>query len=624
MCGIGGIHRRDGAAADEAALRRMADALRHRGPDAAGVLADGPLGLAHTRLSILDLSEAGGQPMRSEDGRYAVAYNGEIYNHRELRGELEARGRRFRGHSDTEVALRAWMEWGTDAFARFEGMFALALWDGRERRLQLARDRFGIKPLCYRAGGDALVFGSGIPALLASGEVPARTDWAGLHEFLHFGAPLGERTILDGVRNLPPGCALTLDGSGLRVAPYASIFDAEEVRDDLPTAVRRVRGLLERAVRAHLVSDVPVGVFLSGGIDSSAITAFASKHYGGRLRTFTAGFGAGEAADELPAARATAGRFGTDHHELHVSAEDAGAAIERAVRRCGAPFGDPALIPLYLIYEQLGGDPKVILQGDGGDEIHGGYRHYALESRERRLRLAARLSRRAGPLVPRRGGWRRRWEYLQALYGGDPAVRLARTRSSSPPGASPARVFAPEARRRLEASDPFRRYREHYRRFASLAPVQRALYTDCAIVLPDLYFAKVDMASMAHGVEARVPMADARLAAYAMGLPASRKVRGGQGKRVLRRALRGVLPDEILDRPKTGLSLPVARWLRTSLAGYMRSVLLDGPAAGGGLFDRPALEDCIERHLGGREDHAKLLYALIQLAVWREAHRPQD
>ena len=617
MCGIAGVVYRDGRPVDCGMIARMGACLRHRGPDDEGVYTDGGAGLAHTRLSIIDLSEGGRQPMRSEDGRYVVSYNGEVYNFRVLRQRLEERGHEFRSRSDTEVVLRAFAEWGESSFAMLEGMFALAVWDSEERRLHLARDRFGIKPLYYHADAERVMFGSEIKALLESGEVGRELDWAGLHEYLYYNTALGERTMFAGVRKLEPGHALTVDEDGARLWEYCSVFDLEAVEDDYGTAVERVRELLERAVRAHLVSDVPVGVFLSGGIDSSAITAFASKHYGGRLKTFSAGFDFDCGVNELPKARAVAEHFGTDHHELQVSGGDVAGVIERLVRCHDQPFGDAANIPLFLLCEQLGDGNKVVLQGDGGDEVFAGYKPHSLMALERWATLFARATAWAAPLVTDRV---RYYGVAQWLNNTDPALRYAMVMADRRAGSHPTRAFVPGAQAMLEASDPFARYREYYHRFAGLDAAQRALYTDSAIILPDLFFEKVDKATMAYGVEVRVPLVDTRLAAYVMGLPSKYKIRWLHKKRILRRALRGVVPDEVLDVPKVGFGVPAGHWLRTTLAGYMRDVLLDDTRPGASLFDATVLRGLIEDHIEGRRDSGRFLYRLLNLALWYDEY----
>ena len=543
--------------------------------------------------------------------------NGEVYNFRELRHRLKGRGHEFRGRSDTEVVLRAFIEWGESSFGMLEGMFGLAVWDSAERRLHLVRDRFGIKPLYYHADAECVVFGSEIKALLASGEVGRELDWAGLHEYLYYNTALGERTMFAGVRKLLPGHALTLDEDGVRVREYCSIFDVEAVEDDYATAVERVRGLLERAVRDHLVSDVPVGVFLSGGIDSSAITAFAARHYGGRLKTFSAGFDFDRGVNELPKARAVAEHFGTDHHELHVSGGDVAGVIERLVRCHDQPFGDAANIPLFLLCEQLGDGNKVVLQGDGGDEVFGGYKVHALMAIQRWATLFARATSWAAPLVTDRV---RYYGVAQRLNNTDPALRYAMVMADRRAGAQPTRAFAPGARAALEASDPFSRYRELFRQFAGLDGVQRTLYTDCAVILPDLFFEKVDKATMAHGVEVRVPLVDTRLASYVMGLPAKYKIRWLHKKRILRRALRGIVPDAILDHPKVGFGVPESYWLRTMLAGYMKGVLLDESRPSAALFDASAMRTLVDDHVEGRKDNGTFLYRLLNLALWYDEY----
>ena len=620
MCGLCGIYQGDGTAVDIAVLERMTGTLNHRGPDDSGVCTSGPLGLGHTRLSIIDLSAHGHQPMRSNDGRYVIVYNGEIYNYRVLRQILSVNGHHFQGNSDTEVALHAYMEWGAGAFPKFEGMFAMALWDDQAQRLHLARDRFGIKPLYYSCTASGLVFGSEIKALLASDAVSTRVDWAGLREYLHYGTALGTHTMFNGISKLPPGHVLTADQNGLQVEPYASIFDVDAVQDDLPTAIDKVRHMLERAVQDHLVSDVPVGVFLSGGIDSSAIVAFASKHYDGHLKTFSAGFDFNRGINELPEARKVAEHFGTDHHELHISGGHVASVIERLVRCHDSPFGDPASIPLYLLSEQLGGEHKVILQGDGGDEIFAGYGRYARIAYQRWYRQLARSTRWCWPLFPRSTTLYRRLRSLEALDHPDPSMYMALQMSQESLDYPPEGLFSPEVRTLLAASSPYDHYKNAYHQFEHLDSVQRMLYTDCKIILPDNYFEKVDKSTMAHSIEVRVPLVDTRLVAYVMGLPSSYKVKGRHKKYILRQALRGIVPDTILDRPKTGFGAPIQHWLRTSLAGYMQSVLLNDSKRSAGLFDRVVLERCIHEHLTGRRDNGNLLYKLLHLALWWDAY----
>lgn len=626
MCGIAGIHRHEGAV-DRAVLDRMAQSLRHRGPDDSGIYASGPVGLAHTRLSIIDLSAHGHQPMACDSNRFVIVYNGEIYNHIALRKSLESKGHEFRGRSDTEVALRAYVEWGESAFKMFDGMFAIAVWDDQRRLLQLARDRFGIKPLYFAtAASGAVVFGSEIKALLASGEITPEANWAGLHEYLYFDTALGSNTIFSGVGKVLPGQLVTIGDFGVSRQHFASILDVEPVADAFPTARRTVQALLEEAVKSHLMADVPVGVFLSGGIDSSAIVAFAAKHYDRRINTYAVGFDAVPAgsANELPAARRVAAHFDTAHHEVRISGRGVADLMERLVRCHDEPFGDAANIPLYLLCEQLRGEVKVVLQGDGGDEVFAGYMRYAYLAHVCWLRLFSRSTYWLHPIVRHLPG-RRALRTLRALgqYSrDDPAVALARLVSSELPDRSSSRIFSADARAELARFDPFQRYRELSERVFDRDPVAQMMHTDSSIVLPDVYFEKVDKSTMAHGVEVRVPMVDTRLAAYAFGLPTRYKVRGWRKKHVLREALRGIVPDPILDRPKAGFGVPVSAWLRTSLLEFTKSVLLDSDARQVELFDRGALELCIREHVARRRDNGPLLYKALNFALWCNAYRP--
>ncbi len=616
MCGICGIIDFAGPPVDAEVIRTMTETIRHRGPDDIGVFASGPAGLGHARLSIIDLSQNGHQPMVSVGGDCVLVCNGEIYNFPDIRRRLEGLGASFRGGSDSEVVLQAYMQWGVEAFAMFKGMFAMAIWDSRRRQLHLVRDRFGIKPLYYYRTDSGVIFGSEIKALLAWKQLPRRMNWDALGEYLHYGAALGEHSFFDGVSRLLPGRHLTLSDSSCSVRCYASIDDVEPCGDNLEQATEKVRDLLDASVRNHLISDVPVGVFLSGGIDSSAITALASKHYHGRIQTFSVGFDFDGGVNELAKARMVADRFDTEHHELHVAASNIPDVMEQLARCHDEPFGDTANIPLYLLCRQLKGAIKVVLQGDGGDEMFGGYHRYSRLARRRWIRWFGKLALLTRPVLRRRSGLYRGLRTFHAICHDDPSLRMALLMSQEFFDYPPEQVLSPGARGDLARTDPFARYRHFHERYADLDPVQRMLYTDCGIILPDVYFEKVDKSTMAHGIEVRVPMVDTDLAGYAMSLPASYKVRRGQKKFILRRAMRGIVPDEILDGPKTGFGVPVQYWMRGPLADYMRSVLLQKSVMEWGVFDRHNLQSCIDDHISGRRNNGLLLNKLLQLALW--------
>jgi asparagine synthase (glutamine-hydrolysing) len=615
MCGFCGIVNLDFHPVNKNDIIRMTHLIRHRGPDDNGYYVGNGVGLGHVRLSIIDLSKTGHQPMSSDDGNTIISYNGEIYNYLSIRKDLQQNGVHFVGTSDTEVALKAYMYWGTDCFKMFEGMFGFAIWDEKKKQLHLARDRFGIKPVYYFIQNNEIIFGSEIKALIGSKRISSNMCWQALSEYMHYGTALGENTFFDGIKKLLPGHFLTFDTNGVKISSFASVTDVAEVKDDYKSAIEKIRSLLENAIENHLVSDVPIGIFLSGGIDSSAITVLASRLYGKKLNTYSVGFDYDKGVNELAKASVVARHCGTDHHELHVSSVHLTETIENLVRCHDQPFSDMANLPLYLLCQNLGDDVKVVLQGDGGDEIFAGYNRYL------------RLSHKFLPFLGRPLSWcnglpfgnhsiRRATHVLRALSYKDPSVRMALMMSQELFDCPPERVFSNEARVKLSQCDPFKRYKWAYSRFAHLDPVQRMLYTDTDIILPDVYFEKVDKVTMAHGIEVRVPMVDTHLASYVMGLPSSLKIRGGQSKSLLRQALRTIVPDEILDAPKTGFGVPFQFWYKEPLADYLRSVLLDPSTLEWGIFDRKIVERCIEEHTSGSEQHGYLLHKLLNLSLW--------
>jgi asparagine synthase (glutamine-hydrolysing) len=603
----------------------MNAALAHRGPDSSGIwVAPGATtGIAHTRLSILDLSDAASQPMTLEDRGLAMAFNGEIYNYYALRRELADLGHRFKGCGDSETLLHAFAQWGPGCFRRLSGMFAVAFVDERRGKLYLARDRLGIKPLFYAHCDGALVFASEIKAILASGIVRTQIDFSQIAELMYFGVTLGEVTMFDGIRRLPPGSCAEFDIATGRMQ-ISSFWRIEELLDpgDEPPRPEceqagALRSLLEDAVRSHLLSDVPVGVFLSGGIDSSAIVGLAAPHYGGRLRTYSVGFDYIADQDELPRARLVAERFGTEHHELRITGTNLRDLLPRLVAAHDLPFSDAANIPLYQLCEALNGETKVVLQGDGGDELFGGYRRYELLDRIRWLHplaAAAKPLLSLGPLPARLRPMRR---MAAALAEPDVAKRMALLLTVEEESESPLRVLSPELRHLASKQDPFRRYRDCARRVAAVDPVQQMLLTDLQIILPDVFLEKVDRATMAQSVEARVPFLDNALLDYAARLPAAVKVRFGAKKKLLRAALRGVVPDEILDAPKAGFGVPFVHWLRGPAGDLLADLALDPGSAASELFDRRVLEGALRQHRSRAVDHGFLLWKCLQLALWR-------
>jgi asparagine synthase (glutamine-hydrolysing) len=619
MCGICGWIGFGAGGPDAERLRAMTAVLSHRGPDRQATWVQGPGGLGHARLSIIDLSDAGNQPMRTEDGRLVIVYNGEVYNFLELRAALKREGVVFRGHSDTEVVLNAYARWGTAVLPRLNGIFAFAIWDTLENELVLARDRFGVKPLYYNRLPNGIVFGSEIKAILASGLVSTRVKPQALHEFAYFGVSLGSNTLFEGIDRLEPGNWLRLREGWSAIQPYWRVENVAEIKDTEVTAVEKVRSLVEGAVKRQLMSDVPVGVFLSGGVDSSAVTAFACRHHCGTIKTYSVGFDFDRGINELPRASRVAQQFGTDHHELHLRGGNLPPAIEDLVRHHDEPFSDAANIPLYLLCRELNGNPRVILQGDGGDEIFGGYRRYALLSQHNWWRVLSKMR----GFFPLFGSekLRRLHRILDAFGQKEDATRMALLLTMDTTQTSFFNLLTVDWQAQLRPTDPFSRYREIERRTRGLDPVQQMLYCDTSILLPDVFLEKVDKSTMAFSIESRVPLLDNDLTEYAMGLPSRMKVRVSNKKRLLKQAMRGVVPDEVLDGPKTGFGVPFSGWLATSLHEYARGVFEESVARPDSFFDKSILFTVFQAHRNKPEPQSGfILWKALNLAIWQRQY----
>ena len=623
MCGIAGLVL-PGFSAESlaAAVQRMADALQHRGPDGEGVHVDAALhcGLGHRRLSIIDLTTAGSQPMHGAQSRCVISLNGEIYNFQALRKELEQLGRVFNSRSDTEVALAAYEYWGVAAFARFNGMFAIALLDVRARKLVLARDHLGIKPLFIARGANGVGFASEIKSLAACRCFDIAPDFSALHEYLYFGNTLGTGTMLSNVQRVPPGSWLEIDLSSGEVGQPVSYWSVNTpCTSATENMIAHTQDLLAAAVQRQLVSDVPVGVFLSGGVDSTALVALASRHYGGRLRTYSVGFDYVGDGAELPKARRVAIEHGTEHHELHVGADRITDVVERMVDAHDQPFGDAANLPLYQLCMALNGATKVVLQGDGGDELFGGYRRYEYMGVPRQL--VALMGAAIGALPRRSARFDGGQRFFHALAQQQMAERFGLLLTVEGPFNPPARVLSAEARRWLVRQDPFKRYREVVALLPHDTALQSMLRTDMQILLPDIFLEKVDRSTMAAGIEVRVPFLDIDLVDYVLGLPSRVKVRFGQRKKLLRAALRGIVADDILDAPKVGFGVPVSAWMAGPMRAYAQDAIRTAQQITP-LFDLQQIDAMFAEHAefadrsGSSRDFGPLLWKVMQLALW--------
>ena len=615
MCGIVGIICQHGDAPDPQTLHRMAAALGHRGPDDDGFFADGSCGLGFRRLSIIDLG-GGHQPITSEDGRHTIVFNGEAYNFRAVRAELDALGARFRTQSDTEVVLAAFAHWGADALARLNGMFAFAVWDAREQRLFLARDRFGKKPLYFIEADGEFVFASEIKALLADPKVSAGIDPARIPEFLAYRYVPGGETLFAGVGCLQPGCWMEVSpGTGAtqqhRWWDYAFADPAPPRAND--AALRaELRALLDDSVRLRMISDVPFGAFLSGGIDSSLIVALMSQLHPDPIRTFSIGFDTG--FSEAPLARAVAQRFGCDHHEITVGSRELIAAIPRALWFRESPVTEPSDIPIFLLSQLARTKVTVVLSGEGSDEVFAGYPKYAFEDLIRRRfgfvppSLAAGVAR----LMP--FGMRRAQLALECMAQADPMERHAAWFGGFP-GAERARILAPALRD--PASDPHAFAREALRGRRFPSALEEMLYLDTRHWLPANLLLRGDRMTMGNSLELRCPFLDWRLAEFAASrIPRRLKVRGLDGKVILKQIAEELLPREVVHRRKWGFKVPVGEWFRGPLAPVLRATLLGGRALARGWFEPAEVKRLVDAHISGRTNYEKQLWILFQLELW--------
>jgi len=611
MCGICGIASTRGTV-DPGRLAAMSATLVHRGPDSDGAFVEGPVGLAARRLAIIDLV-TGDQPISSEDGRITVVQNGELYNYRELRRELELAGHRFSTSGDTEVLVHLYEEHGERFAERLRGMFAVALWDAERGRLLLARDRYGIKPLYYREADGELAFASELRAL-PRGEI----DLDALEGFLAFNSVPAPLTIFREVRKLPAGHVLAWEGGRSELTRYArpAPVPADEVRDDEEAElVEELRARLRDSVQAHLVSDVPVGVLLSGGIDSSVLTALAAGESSEPVRTFSIGFEE-RSFDELDDARLVAELWGTEHREL-VLRPDAALLLPALADAFDEPFADSSALPTYLVSRLAAADVKVALSGEGGDELFGGYYTYAADLLAQRTARSARLLR---PLVERlpTSSARASFDYR--------AKRFVRAVHLPPLERHHGwkEIFSPDARAALtgrrSSFDPVDLLRARFAETEGAELLARLQDVDLGTYLVDDLLVKTDRASMAHSLEARVPFLDPVVTNFALALPTRHKVRGLRKKVLLRKAAAPLVPPELLRRRKRGFSIPAAAWLRGELEPFARDTLSADTLRRQGFFRAEAVTRLIDDHVAGREDLSRQLWGLLAFTLWHERH----
>lgn len=602
--------------------------LRHRGPDGEGMWIQGHVGLAHCRLSIIDLRTIAGQPMCNEDGTVWVTFNGEIYNFMELRKELEGRGHSFRTDSDTEVLVHAYEEYGRECLNRLRGMFAFGVWDGRSRTLLLARDRLGKKPLVYYHDQDRFIFASEVKAILAEWSVSIEPDPIAIDQYLALGYVPAPRTAFKGIRKLPPGHWLEVREGEVAIGRYWKLHYTPKRVISFQEATAEFRWRFAEAVRLRLVSDVPIGAFLSGGVDSSAVVAAMAKAMNRPVRTFSVGF-ADAAFDERPFARLVAERFRTDHTDLVVNAPVADI-LPNIAWFYDEPFGDSSSVPSYAIAQVTRQHVTVVLNGDGGDENFAGYDRYVLNHLAHYGDLLPSGLRRniadLTHLLPR--SWRR-WSPMKKLnrmvemMAQTPERRFARWSEHFQPYERQA-LYTDDFLATLEGHDPEQLFIDRFQQSDAADWTDASLDVDISLYLPDDLLVKMDRATMAHSLEARSPFLDHELMEFVASLPLKMKLFGREKKRLLRYALRGTIPDSILDRPKRGFEVPLAKWFRHELRDLSEELLLSSRANQRGYFRSDRVARMIENHRAGVEDWSVHLWDLLMLEQWHRTFIDPD
>jgi len=612
---------------DPALIDRMTDSMAHRGPDDRGSWVDGRIGLGHRRLSVIDLSAAGHQPMANEDGSVMLVYNGEVYNFRELRTRhrLDEKGHVFRSRTDSEVLIHLYEELGTEMVAELNGMFALAIWDGRRQELFLARDRYGIKPFFYQQDEGHFRFASEIKALLADPRVPRRPDLQALHDFLSFNYIPGTQTAFEGIAEIPPGHHMRVTATGeTRLARYWDLDFTPDHGISEADAVARTRELMQTALERRLIADVPVGVFLSGGLDSSTLTALMARTTQGPIHSYAIGF-EDQSFNELPHARMVAEAFGTAHREVLITADMVRDMLPGYLRFIDEPYGDGSAIPTYYISELARQEVVVALSGEGGDEAFAGYDTHAAHNAYRKARMVPGFIRNRilKPLVGLLPVSDKKLSFefkAKRFLGGldlPPEEAHLWWRIVLDEGEKLA-LYTEETRARFEPAPAVRHFREAFARSASPDVLSRLMYIDSTIFLPDDLMIKNDRMTMAHSLEARVPFTDPELTGFLATLPPGLKMKRGRKKHILRAAMQGILPPAILDKKKVGLEMPYSRWLKRELNPLMRDWLGRERLEATGLFRPEAVARLVDEHMAGRRDNGRALWGLMNYMMWHD------
>ena len=615
MCGICGFNWKD-----PELVARMTETLHHRGPDQDGTYCEDGLSFGHRRLSIIDLTEAGRQPLGNEDGSVMVTYNGEIYNFQEIKDDLIAKGHKFRGGSDTEILVHGYEEYGYDLLQKLNGMFAFAIWDRKRERIWMARDRIGIKPLYYYCKDGKFIFASEIKAILEDAQVPREVNRQAVYRYLCFEFVPAPETMFAGIQKLPAGHFAVFEKGQLQVEQYWDLkFNVTEPPQSIEEIVERERELIEMAVKRRLLSDVPLGAFLSGGLDSSAIVAMMRKHVPGRLRTFTIGY-EDKSFSELDYAQVVADHFETDHQVLMIEQMNR-EAVEKSLWHLDEPMTDLSSIPLMFICEQAKQHVTVCLSGEGGDEVFAGYDRFKAARMANYLKIIPRPLRegvlfKMTAMLPdqkqKKGAINMLKRFMEGAALPEEAMHIRWQFFSN--AKLEQYLYSSGFKNEVEF-DPFSRLRDYNANTVGLDPINRQIYADMRYMMTDSVLMKVDKMSMANALEIRVPLLDHTLVEYMATVHGDLKLKGNQTKYIFRKALEGILPDKIVYRGKQGYSLPVKNLLRTQLKDYMVELLHESPIIRESM-NMEYVDTLIAEHLSMKHNHNHVLWGMMNIAIW--------
>jgi len=621
MCGIAGIFHPNAGMVEKRTLKAMCDVIRSRGPDEEGFYVDHHVGLGIRRLKIIDLV-TGKQPVHNEDGTIWTVFNGEIYNYRELRDGLIGRGHKFYTNTDTEVIVHLYEEYGENFVSKLMGMFGIALWDTVQRKFMLVRDRLGIKPLCYFQNQEKIVFGSEIKSILVEGTVERSMSISGLDHYMSFGYVPAPSSIFEGIKKLEPGHFLLVQDGKTEIKQYWDVVFNEDHNADEEFCKEKLLKLLDQSVKRRLISDVPLGAFLSGGIDSTTVVGLMTQLMEQPVKTFSIGFHE-EEYNELGDAQLAANYFGTDHTELIVN-PNAIELLPRLVESYDEPFADSSAIPTFYVTKLASEHVTVALSGDGGDELFGGYNRYIPDSRDQSFGLLPEWVRKT--VLGRIGQWlpmsMRGKDYLQYISKSSEQRYLQRVGICSPEIKKT--LYCEEMNSQLWTTDAYQFAEEIMKNYSHNGYLNRLLYRDLKTYLPNDILVKVDIASMVHSLEVRVPFLDHELVEFAATIPQSLKIRKGSTKYILKQAIANLVPSNVLNKRKQGFAVPLNRWFRKELKDYSYDLLTSSAFKNRGIFSGQSVEDLLDKHQKGHSNYGAIIWALTFFETWMETYMTNE